>query len=279
MSDQRTSSYKADEMPLGFDKELERLRTQALISWEKEARNLRWWGLVDGMSVLELGSGPGFVTEQLLQMVPNGSVVSVEIDPDLIEKARSYLQSRMNGNWRIIEGNVMKTELPDDSFDFVYGRYLYEHLPDPVGATREALRVLKPGGKLVIADVDDDLNTYDPAPTGEVKAIHDRLEKAVQDEQASRGGNRKIGRWLPNILKAAGFAVVGFEALVLHNVLTDLSVFQPKPTRESFKYFADKGLITEQEIDMVLQYEEEFDAADHVIMPFLLMACGQKPGA
>src|SRR5437868_9037751 len=125
MSDERTSSYNVSEMPIGVDKEVERLRSQTLMTWEKEARNLQWWGLRDGMSVLELGSGPGFVTEGLLRLIPNGTVTALEIDTLLIEKAQSYLQGKGNGNWKIIEGNVMHMHFPDNSFDFAYGRYLF----------------------------------------------------------------------------------------------------------------------------------------------------------
>src|SRR5205085_10656830 len=103
------SAYVAADQPIGLDREVERLRDQALIVWDKEARNLTWLGLRDGMSILELGSGPGFVTRQLLELVPGGSVTALEIDPVLIERAEQYLQGFDDGRWRIVKSSIMDT--------------------------------------------------------------------------------------------------------------------------------------------------------------------------
>jgi hypothetical protein len=59
-------SYQANTYNLEFEGEIQRLKAQVLLSWEKEARTLKWFGLADGMNVLEAGSGPGFFTEKLL---------------------------------------------------------------------------------------------------------------------------------------------------------------------------------------------------------------------
>ncbi len=58
--------------------EIGRLRSLARMGWEKEARTLRQFGLRDGMKVLEIGSGPGFYTELLATLVPNGSITRFE---------------------------------------------------------------------------------------------------------------------------------------------------------------------------------------------------------
>ncbi len=88
------SAYKVSDMPGGVDLEIQRLRDQALLFWEREARNLEWFGLRDGMSVLEVGSGPGFVTGRLLDMLPNSAITAIDIDPLMIERARAYLGNR-----------------------------------------------------------------------------------------------------------------------------------------------------------------------------------------
>ena len=75
-------AYKAREMNSDRDKEIARLGNQVQWTWEKEARNLGWFGLRDGMAILEVGSGPGFVTEQLLLLCPTSHVTCVELDPE-----------------------------------------------------------------------------------------------------------------------------------------------------------------------------------------------------
>src|SRR5690242_12535608 len=102
-----TAPYKASEMNACIDKEIERLRGQAFWAWAKEARNLTWFGLRDGMSVLELGSGPGFITELLLALCPNSHITCVEIDPDLALPADRYLRSReLEGRYTIVQGDL-----------------------------------------------------------------------------------------------------------------------------------------------------------------------------
>src|SRR5436853_7771057 len=98
-----------------IEKEIHRLRGQALWGWDKESRNLAWFGLRDGMSILEVGSGPGFVTEQLHALYPNSHITCVEIDPDLVARADQYLQSRdMGGCYSIVQGDLMRMDLPDN---------------------------------------------------------------------------------------------------------------------------------------------------------------------
>jgi SAM-dependent methyltransferase len=71
----------------GLEPELQRLKAQVEISWQKEAGALRRLGVDRAASVLEMGSGPGFVTEKLLELVPEGSVTSVDVDAALIARA------------------------------------------------------------------------------------------------------------------------------------------------------------------------------------------------
>src|SRR4051812_6575312 len=168
--------YKASEMNDDLDKEIERLRGQAQWAWDKEARNLSSFGLRDGMSILEVGSGPGFITELLLALCPNSHITCVEIDPDLAGPAERYLNSRgLQGQYTILQDDVMQIRLPDDAFDFAFARLLFQHLLDPAGAMREIRRVLKPGGKLAIHDIDVGLGEIYGPRDPQADAIEQKL--------------------------------------------------------------------------------------------------------
>src|ERR1044071_2584697 len=163
--------YDVAKANISLDAEMERLYNQANLNTEKEARNLVAFGLRDGMSVLEVGSGPGFVTEWVSRVIPNGSITCVEIDPIMVNYARQHLENASQCQCRIIESSIAKTDLPDNSFDFAFSRIVFEHIPDPVEALNEIKRLLKPGGRLVMIEADYSINLLTDPYFPEVDSI------------------------------------------------------------------------------------------------------------
>lgn len=267
-------AYNASSFNRDLDSEIQRLRAQVLLSWEKEARTLAWFGLQDGMSILELGSGPGFYTEQLLAMLPNSSVTAVEIDPVLIKQAEQYLQEKLGDRLRIVEASIMDTGLPDNSFDFAVARLLFRHLPDPIGAASEVLRVLKPGGKFVIIDADDDLIEIIEPSIPELQPIREKRKQL----QAAQGSNRQIGRQLWRILKAAGFQNLDLEAVVSHSDAQGIEAFLLRLDPGLALPLVKLGLLSQQEVESFIASREKFLASPNpFILVLWLLACGEKP--
>ena len=268
-------SYKASEMNESLDKEIERLRGQVMWAWDKEARNLGWFGLRDGMSILEVGSGPGFVTELLLALCPKSHVTCVEIDPDLIVPAEQYLQSSgLGGRYTIIEGDVTKMDLPADTFDFAYARLIFQHLHKPSGAMEEIHRVLKPGGKLVINDIDIGLGEIVEPLNLEAEAIEDKMHEG----RALRGGNPRFGRRLWRLLEAAGYVNMDLEVVPVH---TDKPGAEALLAEEwdpgGFKPALDLGIITEADVETMRKAHLEFNSSpDRYCLFTSLMVCGEK---
>ncbi len=272
---EETGSYDNSALPGGVDKELVRLRAQALQWWAQEERLLLELGLRDGMAVLEPGAGPGFITEQFLQLLPTSEITIVERDPVMIAQAQRYLADKGIERVRFVSASVLDTGLPSASYDFAYARLLFQHLPRPAEAARELWRVLKPGGRLASADRDDGLVVTDPAPTSQALVVQEKLAA----DQAARGGNHHIGRRLPRILKEAGFAQLTFAAMLQHSDILGLEVIAPAPPPGFLDPFVERGLITAEEHDAATAEIRAFyaDAGSLVILPALI-ASGVKPG-
>ncbi|GAB1540563.1 hypothetical protein NUACC21_32320 [Scytonema sp. NUACC21] len=267
-------SYNASTIHRDLNSEIERLQAQVLISWQKEAVTLERFGLCDGMSVLELGSGPGFFTQQLLTWLPNITVTTVEIDPLLVRKSRQLMQDQFRERLRSVEASVMDMELPNNSFDFAIARLLFQHLPDPIGAARKILNLLKPGGKLVIIDEDADIQW---AAYPKIPELPSLLEKDSQ-LRASQGGNACIGRQLWRILREAGFTKLDLEAVVFHSDEIGIKPFLAQLDSDLLSSHIKAGFVTELERQNFIAACEKFlGANDPLIMGLWLLACGEKP--
>lgn len=271
----RDSTYNIQNAVLGYTSELERLKTQANLGWEKEYRNLQWYGLRDEMHVLEIGSGPGFYTEQLINNLNNSEVTALEIDSSLLEEARSRLSRITASNQlRFVNASVYDTGLPSETYDFAIARLVFLHLHRPADAAEEIFRVLKPGGKLVIIDVDDGiLGVVNP----NLPLLPSILQK-VADYVAAKGGNRLIGRSLPRLLTHAGFASVDMDSILLHSDIHGLEGFKLQFDAQRFAGFYKIGVINEEEFEQLKQASEWLSqSSDAYAMMNFVMACGRKP--
>jgi len=268
-------AYDLSNWNRSVEGEIHRLRLQVDLSWKKEARNLSWFGLQDGMSVLELGSGPGFFTEKLLSLVPNSSITAVEIDPTAIKYFQQYLQGITSDRLKMIEASIMDTNIPDNSFDFAIVRYVFWNIPDPIGAAKEVLRVLKPGGKCVITDYDNEFYSLvdPPVPKHQLG-----FEKFYQFATAN-GGNPKVGRYLWRILEETGFTKLNLEAVILHSDELGIEPLFKISFDDAFLVpVIQQGFLTENEWEEIRAEKKQFlSSPNALIMIEHLMICGEKP--
>jgi len=102
--------------------------------------------------VLEVGTGAGFNGETLLERFPGWKLLATDYDPDMVEKARSRLM-RFGERVRVEQADATALRYPDKSFDLVVSLGVWHHVGNWEAALRESARVLRPGGKLLLADL------------------------------------------------------------------------------------------------------------------------------
>ncbi|HEX2217464.1 MAG TPA: methyltransferase domain-containing protein [Gemmatimonadales bacterium] len=105
-------------------------------------------------TVLDIGSGSG--TDALIAadlVGPAGRVIGLDMTAAMREKLRANATAIGAGNLDVLEGNAEAIPLPDASVDVVTSNGVLNLVPDKPRAIREIARVLKPGGRLQLADI------------------------------------------------------------------------------------------------------------------------------
>ena len=201
--------------------------------------------------LLDIGCGLGIFTRQLAKLLPGGLAIGIEKEQAQID--RGYLISKVDpesDHADIRQGSAYKLPLRQHewaSFDFVFIRFLLEHLLNPEKALVEARRSMKPGSKIVL--VDDDHANFRITPQ---QPAFERLWKAYCDVYEQMGSDPYIGRNLVSLLHDAGF----------HQLKIDFVLFGAAADESDFIHYANNliGILegAKEEITAIYPDTEDF---------------------
>ena len=164
-------------------------------------------GVGDGWRCLEVGAGAGSIARWLSHSVgPNGSVVAADINT-------RFLDDLSGGNIEVRRTDITQDELEADAYDFVHCRWLLMHLDEPAEALHRMARALRPGGWLLVEEVDGRsmaaIDSAHPLAGGFNATTQKRLQ-ALRDRGII---DAYLGGLLPRLLAEAGLGDVTHEGI------------------------------------------------------------------
>jgi SAM-dependent methyltransferase len=170
-------------------------------------------GIREGMTCIDVGCGGGHVTQVLAEMVgPSGRVVGIDFDPVKLAAATAEAEGAGFGNIEFRAADVLQWREPS-TYDVVYGRFILSHVPDSAGLLANMRDALRPGGVVVLEDIDFSGGFCHPENDGYRR--YSELYRAVVER---RGGDANLGKRLFELCCAAGFDDV--RVRVVHLVHT-----------------------------------------------------------
>ncbi len=158
----------------------------------------------EGQRVLEVGCGPGDLTQILARLVGSGEVVGLDYSATMVAEAHR----RMEGQrlpLRFVTGDVHALEFPDEAFDRSYAMAVFQHLHAPHRALDELIRVTRRGGRVVVADHD----WYSWMVSADDEATSQVMTRVFADSIPNGG----IAHHLPVLFKDHGLTDVQAEPL------------------------------------------------------------------
>ena len=180
--------------------ELERLRIQSKV-WEPSGRRLlEEVGDGRGLRVVDIGCGVLGWLRVLSEWVgPDGEVVGTDIDGSMLAEAERFAVEEKLGNVVVRQDDLFATELEPDSYDLVHARYEITPLGRATEQLATYLRLVRPGGVVVLEDPETSTWHYNPpAPALE------RLVDLIVEAFALTGGDWQSGRKHPELFRSFG---------------------------------------------------------------------------
>ena len=222
----------------------ERLRILARVMQPSALALLERVGVKPGMHCLDVGCGGGDLAFDLARMVgSSGRVVGTDIDPKKLELARAETEEHQLENVAFELADIANAA-PGNTFDVVHARFVLTHLPDPQHAVLHMLSAVRPGGVLILQDVDFRGHFCHPENPAFARFVRLYSETALR-----RGVDANIGPRLVGFLIEAGLTDVQMNIVQPAGMSGDVKLIAALTMESIADSVAAEGVALKAEVD------------------------------
>lgn len=253
----------------------ERLRLLSEVMGPATRALLAEVGIPAGSTCLDVGCGGGDVTLELARAAgATGRAVGVDLDETKIDIARREADQHDLSNIVFEVRDVSEWE-PDELFDVVYARFLLTHLPDPGALVSVLRRHTRPGGVVIVEDIDFRGHFAEPHCPALVRFV-DYYTKSVN----RRGADPNIGPRLPGLLRQAGFENVQMNLLHPAALSGGIKLLTCVTLENIAEAVLQDGLASEKELRETIEELHAFARDPHTVLggPRVFQAWGRNLG-
>ena len=252
----------------------ERLRVLARVMRASTDSLFERLGIGDGLMCLDVGCGGGDVSLELAQRVaPRGKVVGVDIDETKLHLARREAAARGVRNVEFLARDI-RTDDAHSLFDVVYARFLLTHLDDPARVIAAFYKHLRPGGLVIVEDMDGSgCFTYPES------AAFLRFRELYFAVVRRRGGDPDIGPRLPVLLADGGFEQVEMNVVQPAGTRGEVKLLNPITLENITDTVLQDGLASREEIAALINELYEFAENPRTVagLPRVVQVWGRRP--
>ncbi len=167
-------------------------------------------GVREGWRCLDVGAGPGLVTERLRERVGARGRVDALEPSSVWREDLERLAARAQGVVRVIPARIEDAVIEDGAYDLVFARWVLSFLPNAGAVVSRLARALAPGGCLAVQDYNHESISLFPESDGFRAVV-----RATRALYAKDGGDIWVAARLPAHFRAAGLSLADYTPTVL----------------------------------------------------------------
>jgi ubiquinone/menaquinone biosynthesis C-methylase UbiE len=192
----------------------------------------------NGGTMIDVGTGLGIIPLILNSQRKYSNYICIDLDNKGLTTAKRLFEEN---NFNPICADAYAMPLKNSIADILFARYVLQHVSSIELFLLELKKIMKSNSKIVIIDVEDDMNIFYPELPPETKKVFESYEKF----QKQRGGDRNVSKKLPYFLFKTGFKNVEIKPF------TSTFFVSKKDCSDYFRQTKEAFLVLSAELELV----------------------------